>query len=237
MPFKLNLGIQTLKSDSTQAVIFINHIDGRFSALDYYDPSLLRQKISDTVLITRGEFSDLAGLLWEMGELQEDNNPVPITDHFFSIMIKDRELSFAYSSFNESLKGSGEAVNAILALFEKYFPVIPLWSADSKIALRKNEKNLETVFELIQSKDDIFCKINDKSKFVSKEAYLNIWSVLESNQVWTLPADKHYQGFPLSYHISIQRGGEKAEWIVYAPHLLSDKRYYSIVNIIETQAY
>ncbi len=232
--FKLQLGINLHPSDSTCARMFVHRMNGPYSALDYRQPNAIRRNIADTLILSKNEYQKFYQMVAGLREYPFESENPSLQENYYSIHVKDKSLSVNVSAFESGDSPVNQLAEFLMTLFSDRYPEVSLWSAESKIRLIKEESGRVDSITIRHIEQKIEFFVNGNEKHLPDNHLMDLWSVLESNQVWKLNSDSTYRKYPLRYQLDLRRNELRANWEVYAPHLLSDKRYFDIINAVET---
>ncbi len=232
--FKVNLGIRIHPSDSSRTILFIRRMNLPDQALDYHDPYTWRKNITDSVILDPKKSQELFCRIGRLKDLQSKIPNPELNAHFYSLIIKDRDFTLENRSFSGDKSDADEIVRFLMDLFETHYPVVRVQDTQSEVFLKREDQTNSATYILKQDCRNFVFEKYGKTCPLSDRDFVRVWNVIETNQGWSLKTDTSFGKSSLRYSFRATHGQQTAEWKVYAPHLIADKRYYSIINVMET---
>lgn len=231
--FKITLGWKRSEKDSTRAIFYVAHINPSTDFLDYRENNTLRAGMLDTLELAQ----DLSTDLFEWTKAKDwkamDHNTVSegTGDQFVMAFNGGDQISFVGMPVD---KDKRRFIEWAIQLFESSFPKLGFEQSEIVLTLSDRVHGRIDSIRFVHNQEGVTMFDGREVKLPLTE-YLELWRILEKYKVMELPSDSSYAvTYPMDYHLKATRDGRSAEWTVFAPSKLSDKRYYYIVNAIET---
>lgn len=238
---KLSLNIVPHPSSPHSGLLYLHRVQENSNVLDYRETGVLRERMFDSVPLSREIFEDFSFLIreahvWELGNVigqRTDGN-------VYHFMLKDSTRKHTFSVMGMSNnKPLQKLIAFCLEQFYTYYPEISLMAASSEIEIKKynrlTSKQDSTYIRIIKHENDIKLFIEQRFFSITKSEFVELWRILENNHIWDLSTNTEFAGkYPLEYRLCIKRDSRICNFTVFAPSKLSDKRYFNIINSVET---
>ncbi|MBX7152097.1 hypothetical protein K1X84_10680 [bacterium] len=231
--FKITLGWKRSDTDSTRALFYVVRTNPSTDFLDYREGGVLRAGMLDTFELTPDQSTDLYE--WTRTEMWKSGDGSMASegsgDQFVMRFDGDENVSFVGLP---SEKNNRKFIEWALQHFEDTFQKLDFVQSSIILTVSDRVHNRIDSVRFVHRENNVQV-FGNRSANVDWTEYLELWRILENYKVWLLPSDSSYAvSYPVEYHLKISRDGRSYELKVFAPSKLSVKRYYYIVNAIET---
>jgi len=241
--FKISLQLQNNPSDSSTGLLSVQRLSE--NVLDYREQNIVRRNMLDTIKLPIEEyrlFLALTQKLQSKDRLQEIEGQGG--GSYYSFEIREsrgvRSFSWVGKPKDEDMQTFGEVCEGC---FHEKFPEVPCLEADGSIEWKLNDrikKPRDSHHKRIVKKGmKIYLQEGRDSQFtpILTDDYIELCRVLENNHVWQLASNTEFAiKYPQEYEVTIQRGDSSHFFRVFAPSRLTDRRYFNILNAMESVA-
>lgn len=228
--FKITFGWKRSESDSTRTLFFVKRANPSTDFLDYREEGILRAGMLDTFELTTAESADLHE--WTQAADWENTASEGTGDQV--VMTFNDGVSVSFIGMPTE-KNKRQFIEWAWRLFENKFPKIDFSESEIELTIVDRIHNRNDSVRIIQNKSRVNLVADNREKNLTHAEYIELWRVLENFKIWELAGDRTYSiSYPIEYRLTVRRDGRAAGWTVFAPSKLSDKRYYYIVNAVET---
>ncbi len=236
--FSVTLGVRAHPDSRSAGQFFIQNLKE-----SYREKNVLRMHLSDTLVWDERTFSQFLVLVRDAKLSERNGTLVGIPDgNVYELEIGD---SNGTRSFTAVGRPQDARINTVIDFckdaFEKCYLPVDFEMLDSRLDLRIYNRAVSgadsSQVRVLKNAGGITWENQNRGsqRKLPLSVYLALWRTLENNDVWRLRSDSSFAvKYPHEYRLQIQRGRDSAEWTVYAPSRLEDRRYYAIVNRIET---
>ena len=241
LPQKLSIDIRPPHAVYSAAMVYIHRMDDHAASLDYRENGVVRRNMLDSMSLDQASFKKFS-LLVKQAELWEQKDIFgPRTDgNAYQFILSDSLRQHVFSAMGEIRNPPlTDLITFCTEQFELLFPSIPIMSLNSEIAIKKldrvSSKWDSTDIRLSKNEKGMILHQGRTAYRLTSDEYIELWRILENNRIWDLHSDQEFVSkYPIEYRVSVKRGDLSNEFIVFAPSKIADKRYFNVINHIET---
>ena len=239
--FKVSLHLRTNPADSATALLNVHRVSQ--GVLDYREKNRVREYMMDTVRLSAEEFAAFSAKtrqahLWEVADEIQGRG----TGNYSIFEMKDDKGTRGFSIIgipeDQKVRVFSEACEQ---LFHDKFPEVSCMESDAMFECKLSDrtKKKEVTAEKRITKRNMSISVRDmhseKNIPIASDDFVELCRVLENNHAWQLDSNAEFEKkYPQEYWVRISKGGTEHSFRVYAPSRLSDRRYFNVVNALES---